>query len=90
MRVAENGSPFDFPCGIPVKVFGRNEDAFRNAVLAIVKTYFPDFSDDDLSERLSRRNRYLSITLNVWVESRAQIDALYTALTAHDDILMVL
>jgi putative lipoic acid-binding regulatory protein len=88
--VAENGSPFDFPCDIPVKVFGRNEDAFRNAVLTIVKTYFPDFRDDDLSERVSRRNRYLSITLNVWVESRAQIDALYTALTSHDDILMVL
>lgn len=85
-----NGSPFDFPCDIPVKVFGRNEEAFREAVLGIVRAYFPEFGHDDLRERSSRQGRYLSITLNVWVESRAQIDALYTALTGHDDVLMVL
>jgi len=88
--VTENGSAFEFPCDVPVKVFGRNGDAFRNAVLEIAKVHFPDFEDDRLSERLSRGDRFLSITLNVWVEERERIDALYTALSAHADVLMVL
>jgi putative lipoic acid-binding regulatory protein len=90
LSVTENGSPFDFPCDIPVKIFGRNEASFREVVRTIVRTHFPDFAEDALRERPSRRDRFLSITVTVWVEDRAQIDALYTELTAHDDILIVL
>lgn len=88
--MTENGSPFEFPCDVPVKIFGRNEAAFRDAVLRIARTHFPDIGAGDLRERLSRRDRFLSITLTVWVEDRAQIDSLYTELTSHDAVLMVL
>lgn len=71
-------------------MFGRNEDAFRQAVLGIVRSYFPEFGDTGLVERSSRQDRYLSMTLTVWVESRSQIDGLYTELSAHDAVLMVL
>lgn len=90
MTLAENGSPFDFPCDVPVKVFGRNEGAFREAVLEIVQARFPGFREQDLEERLSRKDRYLSLTLTVWVEDRGQIDSLYTALTSHEEVLIVL
>jgi putative lipoic acid-binding regulatory protein len=90
LRVTGNGSAFEFPCEIPVKVFGRNESEFREAVLAIVRDCFPDFSESDMSERLSREDRYLSITVTVWAEDRVQIDALYTRLSGHDAVLMVL
>jgi putative lipoic acid-binding regulatory protein len=88
--VAENGSGYEFPCEIPVKVFGRNEDAFREAVIAIVKTHFPDFDSADLSWRLSRQDRYMSLTISLWVEDRASIDALYTELSGHETVLMLL
>jgi hypothetical protein len=88
--VSENGSAFEFPCDIPVKVFGRNDAAFRAAVLSIVQTYFPDFRKEDLVERLSRQDRYLSLTVTVWVESRSSIDALYTELSRNEAVLMVL
>ena len=85
-----NGSAFEFPCNVPVKVLGRNEDSFRQAVLAIVKTYFPEFGEADLAERSSREDRFLSLTLTVWVENRSQIDALYTELSSHEAVLVVL
>jgi hypothetical protein len=88
--VSENGSAFEFPCDIPVKVFGRNDDVFRDAVLSVVQTYFPDFQKQDLVERLSRQDRYLSLTVTVWVESRSSIDALYTELSRNEAVLMVL
>lgn len=88
--MSENGSAFEFPCDIPVKVFGRNDDVFRDAVLSVVQTYFPDFQKQDLVERLSRQDRYLSLTVTVWVESRSSIDALYTELSRNEAVLMVL
>jgi len=88
--VSGNGSAFEFPCDVPVKVFGRNDEAFRKAVTDIARLCFPDLEDVQVRERLSRGDRFLSITLTVWVEERMQIDALYTALTAHADVLMVL
>jgi uncharacterized protein len=90
LRVSENGSAFKFPCDVPVKVFGHNGDEFRDAVFSIVQTYFPDFQLDNIVERLSRQDHYLSLTVTVWVEERSMIDALYTELTAHEAILMVL
>lgn len=88
--MAENGTPFEFPCDVPVKVFGFNDERFRAVVREIVGRYFPDFTDDDLRERPSRRDRYLSLTVIVRVETREQIDALYTELSAHEAVLMLL
>jgi putative lipoic acid-binding regulatory protein len=88
--VTGNGSAFEFPCDVPVKVFGRNESGFRETVLGIVLRWFPAFDESGLSERPSREARFLSITATVRVEERAQIDALYQDLSAHDAVLMVL
>ena len=84
-------SPLKFPCELPVKVFGRNDAAFRSAALAIVRRHFDAFDESEaLSERTSRADRYLSLTITVRAESRAQVDALYRELTANEAILMVL
>ena len=85
-----NGSPFELPCDIPVKVFGRNDAAFRDAVLTIARRHFPDLDEDRVNLRPSRQDRYLSMTLTVWAESREKIDALYTELSRHESVLMVL
>jgi len=88
--VEGNGSPFEFPCDIPVKVFGRNDAAFRDAVLAIARRHFPDLNEDSVTSRPSRQDHYLSMTLTVWAESREKIDALYAELSRHETVLMVL
>lgn len=59
-------------------------------MLTIVRSRFPECTEDDLAERPSRRDNYLSITVTVRAESREQIDSLYTELTAHEAILMVI
>jgi putative lipoic acid-binding regulatory protein len=88
---AMDDSLISFPCDLPVKVFGRNDPAFRGAALAIVRRHFESFDEElRLSERTSRGDRYLSLTVTVRAESRAQMDALYRELTASEDVLMVL
>lgn len=88
--MAENGSSYEFPCEIPVKVFGRNDEAFRAAVRQIVATYFPEFDHRNWKERASRESAWLSITLVLMVDSQYQIDGLYTELSAHADVKMAL
>ena len=83
-------SLLEFPCEIPIKVFGRNEDAFRGAVVEIVRRHFDEIGAATIRERPSRADTYLSMTVTVHAESRAQIDACYRDLTAHERIMMVL
>ncbi len=83
-------SPLTFPCDLPVKVFGRNDAHFRSTALAIVRRHFEAIDADALTERTSRADRYVSLTVTIRAHSREQIDALYRELTASDAILMVL
>jgi putative lipoic acid-binding regulatory protein len=79
-----------FPCRFPIKVFGRNARSFRDGILAVVDAYFGELDRIEMSEQLSREGRFLSLTVTVHARSREQLDALYEALCARDDVLMVL
>jgi putative lipoic acid-binding regulatory protein len=83
-------SLLEFPCKFPIKVFGRNESAFRDAVRAIVSRHFGPADPPVLSERSSSSETYLSITVTVHAHTREQIDDAYRDLTSHEDIMMVL
>jgi putative lipoic acid-binding regulatory protein len=82
-----SGSLLEFPCDLPIKVFGRNEPQFRDAAVAIVRAHYAECS---VAEQESRQGSYLSLTITVRAESRAQIDAVYQDLVASEAILMVL
>lgn len=88
--MTEGDSPLDFPCDLPIKIVGRNDTGFRDSALAIVRAHCPDVPDARVTERLSREGGYVSITVTVHIENRAQADAVYRDLSAHEQILMVL
>lgn len=81
-------SLLQFPCDLAVKVFGRNDPGFRAAVLAIFEAHFG--SAYSVAEQRSKQGSYSSLTVTVRVESRAQADAVYAALVAHELVLMAL
>ena len=83
-----DSSLLTFPCDLPIKVLGRNEAAFRDAAIAIVRSHYGD--EHRVAEQLSREGAYLSLTITVRAASREQIDAVYHALVAAPQILMVL
>ena len=80
----------DFPCDVPIKVFGRNAPGFRDSALSIMADHWDDLPLERVTERLSRGGSYLSLTITVYAESREQLDAVYRDLTASPGILMVL
>lgn len=80
----------DFPCRFPIKVMGRTAPAFETCIALLVREHAPDLAPEDVNLRPSQAGNYVSITLTVNATSRAQLDAIYYALSARDDVLMAL
>jgi putative lipoic acid-binding regulatory protein len=86
--MSDEESLLKFPTELPVKVFGRNDPAFREAVVKIVEAHYGQAYV--LAEQQSAQASYLSFSITVRAESRAQVDALYRDLVAHELVLMAL
>ena len=81
---------WNFPCQFPLKVFGRNSDEFEALVVEIVRRHVPDLDAGAVSSRTSHGAAYRSVTTTFTAHSREQLDALYTELSQHEQILMLL
>ena len=81
---------FNFPCVFPVKAMGYNTDEFEVLIVSIVRRHAPDLADHAVSRRFSAHGKYRSVTAIFIAQSRAQLDALYAELSAHEQVLMVL
>ena len=79
-----------FPCVFPIKVMGRRQDEFAQVVTGIVLKHAPDFHPETIEMRSSKQARYLSLTVTINAKSREQLDALYSELSKHPMVAMVL
>ncbi|MCC7079388.1 MAG: DUF493 domain-containing protein [Burkholderiales bacterium] len=85
-----HASLIEYPCDFPIKIMGRTEPGFAQAVIDVVICHAPDFDPGSVEMRVSRKNRYLSLTCTVRATSREQLDALYQALCDHPQVVMVM
>jgi hypothetical protein len=90
MPLVADNAPLAFPCDFPIKVMGRKQPGFAQAVTDIVLKHAPDFDVASVEMRPSRQGRYLSVTCVVRARSREQLDALYQELCDHPAVVMVL
>jgi putative lipoic acid-binding regulatory protein len=81
---------FDFPCEFPIKVMGEAADDFDSFIVSLVRRHSPDLGEGAVRTRTSRGGRYMSVTVTIQARSRAQLDAIYMDLTAHDRVLVAL
>ena len=87
---SETPSLLTFPCSFPLKVMGRREDGFAQTVAEIVLRHAADFHPQTIEMRSSKNGRYLSLTVTINARSREQLDALYSELSKHPMVMMVL
>jgi hypothetical protein len=80
----------EFPCAFPIKIMGRTEDGFANAMLEVVLRHAPDFDSATLTMKASSSNKYLSLTCTINATSKQQLDDLYREITAHPMVVMAL
>ena len=80
----------EFPCEFPLKIMGKADDSLAQVVLEIVTMHAPDFDAATMEMRASSGGNYLSLTCTVIATSKPQLDALYTDLSGHPLIKVVL
>jgi hypothetical protein len=83
-------SLLEFPTTFPIKVMGRTQDGFAQAIVAVVQRHAPDFDPATMEMRASTAGRYLSLTCTINAVSREQLDNLYRDLSSHPMVAMVL
>ena len=80
----------EFPCDFPIKAMGLNTVEFELLVVQLIRKHAEDFSETAVSNRLSKGDKYLSITVTIRARSQQQLDAIYQELTDCEAILMAL
>lgn len=86
----ETESALVFPTTFPIKVMGRTQDGFAQAISDVVRRHAADFDPAALEMRSSKEGNWLSVTATINATSRAQLDDLYRELVAHPMVKMVL
>lgn len=83
-------SLLDFPCEFPLKIMGKTQPGFAQAIIEVVKRHAPDFDAATVEMRPSRENNFISITTTITATSQQQLDALYRELCDHPMVQLVL
>jgi putative lipoic acid-binding regulatory protein len=83
-------SAIKFPCDFPIKVMGKSAHDFDTLVVQIVRRHVADLIEDAISVRASTGGNYVALTVTVRAHSQQQLDALYTELSGHERVVMVL
>lgn len=83
-------SLLEYPCDFPIKIMGRSQAGFAQAVMEIVLRHAPDFDPASLEMKSSKKSNYLSLTCVIQARSREQVDDLYRELCDHPMVVMVL
>ena len=76
-------SLLSYPCAFPIKVMGRTQDGFAQAIVAVVRAHAPDFDAATLEMRASTKGNYLSVTATINATAREQLDSLDRELSSH-------
>ncbi len=77
-----------YPCDFQIKAMGIDDGHFHEIVLEIIGRHCRGIQADSLRTRASRGGKYVSVSVVIEATSRAQLDAIYDDLTAHDKVLM--
>jgi len=80
----------EFPCQFSIKAMGENTPQFDGIVVEIVRQHVNNLSESAVKTRLSKGDKYLSVTVMIEATSKKQLDAIYQGLTDSPDVLMAL
>ncbi len=90
MSVSSPDSLIEYPSKFPIKVMGANVDGFVAEVVRLATVHDPAFDAATVAIRSSAAGNYVGVTVTITATSRAQLDALYQALSSHPMVKVVL
>lgn len=79
-----------FPCEFTIKVVGGSDANIEEIAVPVLQKNDVDIERIKISTKQSKAGNYTSLTLTIWAESQAQLDAIYRELSSNPKINMVL
>ncbi len=86
----EQETLLEFPCRFPLKIMGPAAPAFEAQMRALVLAELGERQDTVWAVRPSAKGNFVGLTVTFTAEHRAELDALYRAISAHPDVKMCL
>jgi putative lipoic acid-binding regulatory protein len=83
-------SLIEYPSDFPIKVMGPTHSDFAPTIIVVVQKHDQDFHEGKMEVRPSAKGNYTGLTCTVRATSREQLDALYTELSAHPMVKIVM
>ena len=80
----------EFPCEFPVKAMGRHEDDFETLITGIILGHASIYKDIPVTSTPSSSGTFLSVTVTIEAQSKAQLDLIYQDLTDCERVLVAL
>lgn len=80
----------EFPCRYPVKAMTHTREQALDQVLAAIAALDVAVDHETVTVRASRNGRYQSITVEVEVDSRPELESVYAELRALEIVVMTL
>lgn len=90
MAVEERDSLIEFPCDFDFKAMGLTSPEFDSTVVSIIRRHVDDIREGAIKTKQSSGGKFTSITVTVYVESQAQTETIYQALSSHDLVKYVI
>ncbi len=89
MNTATENLDIQFPCEFPIKAIGLNKPTFIDLIQKIIAEHVA-IEANQLTEKVSKNGKYRSVTANVVVQNKQQLDDIYRALSSHKSVVMAL
>ena len=89
-KTPERRSLIEYPSAFPIKIMGAKAEGFVDAIVAVARQFDPAFNPATIELRPSREGNYLGITITITATSREQLDELYSILSSHPMVKVVL
>ncbi|RDH86674.1 MAG: DUF493 domain-containing protein [endosymbiont of Escarpia spicata] len=86
----ETETLLEFPCDFSIKAMGRTEPGFDLMVVEMIRNHVPNLHEGAVKSRSSKGGKWVSVTVTIRASSKAQLDAIYLDLTAHEKVVMAL
>ena len=81
---------FEFPCQFPIKVMMNPEKEAVERIISIMEKHIENADKIEFKTRESKNAKFISLTAIFTAQSKDQLDALYTDISADPDVHMVL
>ena len=91
MPEAQGSKPkISFPCQYPIKVIGRAGDHFDAEIIAAINPVLDKPFEGTVQHKNSMEKNFTSITITLYIQNEAQLQAIFQALKKNPNVLMVL